>query len=65
MKMGKEILTFGDIEIKKKIFHWPKSLIFLNDADIERELISKKISSGEKKYLLVTYIMIIKLSHYT
>ena len=30
MKMGKEVLTFGDIEIEKKIYH-RKSPILLKD----------------------------------
>ena len=54
--MGKEILTFGDIEIEKKNFYCLKTPI----------LVSNKISLGEKTIntLLVTFIMIIKLSHY-
>ena len=50
--MDKEILTFRDIEIEKKI--------------TAKVLVSNKISFGEKTMntLLVTYIMIIKLSHY-
>ena len=46
--MGKEILTFGDIEIEKNNFHRHSSPIFLKDVDIEKVLVSKKISSGEK-----------------
>ena len=38
--MGKEILTLGNIEIK---------INFLGDADIEKVLISNKISFGKKK----------------
>ena len=69
IKLSKEILTFGDIEIEKHKFHCHKSPIFLKDVDIENVLISKKISSGEKNYkyfntLLVTCMMIIKLSQY-
>ena len=33
--MGKEILTFVDIEIEKKTYS-EKSLIFLKDVDIEK-----------------------------
>ena len=32
--MGKEILTFGDIEIDKNKFYLYKSPIFLKDVDI-------------------------------
>ena len=64
--MGKDILTFGDTEIERNKFYRHKSPIFLKDVDIEKVLVSNKISSDEKNYntLLVTCIMIIKLSHY-
>ena len=39
IKMGKEILTFGDIEIEKKLYHH-KTPIFLKDVNIEKVLIS-------------------------
>ena len=45
--MGKEILTFGDIEIEK-------TPIFLGDVGIEKVLVSNKIYFGEKncKYFI-------------
>ena len=46
--MGKEFLTFGDIEIEKKIHH--ESPIFLKDVDAKKVLVSSKISTGEKNY---------------
>ena len=49
LKMGKEILTFGNIEIKKNKFYRNKS-IFFKDEDIEKILVSNKISFGEKNY---------------
>ena len=57
--MGKEILMFGDIEIEKIYRH--ENPIFLKDADIEKVLVSKKISSVEKTINtpLVTCIRII------
>ena len=66
IKMGTEILTFGDIEIEKKIFYRYKSPVTLRDTDIEKVLVSNKISFGEKttSTLLVICIMIIKLSYY-
>ena len=48
--MGKEILTFGSIEIEQNIFYRPKTPIFLGDVDIEKVLASNKISFGEKNY---------------
>ena len=65
--MGKEILTFGDIELaKKKEFYYNTSPVPLKDIHIEKILVSKKISSGEKTInnLLVTCLMITKLNHY-
>ena len=63
--MCKEILTFGDIEIEKNKFYRHKNLfILLKDINIEKVLVSNKISFGEKKtinYLLVTCSM--KLIH--
>ena len=49
LKMGKEILTFGNIEIKKNKFYHNKS-IFFKDEDIEKILVSNKISFREKNY---------------
>ena len=48
--MGKEILAFGEIEIEKNKFCRHKGPTFLKDVDIEKVLLSNKISSGEKTY---------------
>ena len=48
--MVKEVLTFGDIEIKKYIYYRHKTPIFLKDVDFETVLVFQKISSGEKNY---------------
>ena len=53
-KIRKEILTFGDIEIEKNKFQCHKSPIFLEDVDIEKLLVSYKISSDEKSYKYFT-----------
>ena len=53
--------------LKFKIFFYHnKTPIFKKDVDIEKVLVSKKISFGEKptNTLLVTCIMIIKLRHF-
>ena len=48
--MGKKkTKTFGDTEIGKYKFYRHKSPAFLKDVDIEKILVSKKISSGKKK----------------
>ena len=44
--MGKEIVTFGDIEIEKnKFYHYKRYW-----EDIEKALVSNKIPFGEKNY---------------
>ena len=48
IKIVKEISTFWDIEIDKNKFYCYKIAIPLKDADVEKVLVSKKISFGEK-----------------
>ena len=47
--MGEKILTLLNIEIEKNKFYRHKT-IFCGDADIEKILVSNKISFGEKNY---------------
>ena len=54
--MGKEILTFGDIEMDKKKFYRNKIPISLKDADIKKVLVSNKISFGENSYKYIGYL---------
>ena len=42
IKMGKEILTFRNVEIKKYKFYSHKTPIFLGDVDIGKVLVSSK-----------------------
>ena len=46
--MGKEILTFGDIEFEKNKFYGNKIPVPLRNVDIEKVLVSNKISFGEQ-----------------
>ena len=47
--MGKEILTFGDIEIEKNKFYCFKiPPVHLRDINTEKVLVSNNISFGEK-----------------
>ena len=62
--MGKEIIRFGDIEIKRLNFHCNKNTIFQKDVDIDSILISNKISSGGKIYKHFIGCMDCKISHY-
>ena len=56
--MSKEILTFCNTEIEKNKFYRNKFPIFLKNADIEKVLLSNKVSFGEKnyKYFIVGYL---------
>ena len=55
--MGKEIITFRDIEVEKRKFNDFKNLIFKNDVNIENILVPSKIFSGEKHYkYLISYL---------
>ena len=48
--MGKEILTFGYIEIEKNKFYCNRTSIFLKDVDIDKVLVCNKISFDEKNH---------------
>ena len=63
--MVKKSYRLANLKLKKKIFTAIKAY-FLKHVDIEKVLVSNKISFGEKtrNTLLVTCIKIIKLSHY-
>ena len=52
--MGKEIFTCSDIEIVNNKFYRHESPISLMDVDIEKILVSNKISFGEKNYKYCT-----------
>ena len=52
--MCKAILTFGNIKVEKIKFYHHKTPIFWGDVDIEKVLVSKKISFGEKSYKYFT-----------
>ena len=49
-KNGQEVLRFSNIEIEKNKFYCHKSPVFKKDVDIEKVLVSNKISSSEKNY---------------
>ena len=63
--MDKETLTFGNIKIEKNKFYPHKAPTFFGEVDIEKVLVSKKISFGEKNYkCLIDYLYnIIKSNH--
>ena len=51
--MGKNVLTFCNTEIEKNKFFHHKTpfFFFFGDADIEKALVSNKISFAEKNYM--------------
>ena len=53
IKIEKENLTFSDIEIEKINFTTIRLLFFKKDVDIEKVLVSSKISSGKNSYKYV------------
>ena len=53
IKIEKENLTFSDIEIEKINFSTIRLLFFKKDVDIEKVLVSSKISSGKNSYKYV------------
>ena len=57
-KMTKKMPTFGDIVIEINKFYHHKTPICFRDVDIEKVLISYKISFGEKTIstLLIVYL---------
>ena len=46
IKMGKKVLTYGDAEIERNNFYRNKTLKFLKDVNVEKVLVSNKISFG-------------------
>ena len=51
--MNKEIFIFDDIVMDKCRFHYPKIPIWINNVDIDKIMISDKVSFGKlgnKKY---------------
>ena len=48
--MGKETITFDNIEIEKPNFYHYKTPIFYEDTGFKNILVPNKISSGENNY---------------
>ena len=46
--MGKEIITFRDIEVEKHKFHQCKNAILINNADISKIAASSSVSFARK-----------------
>ena len=52
-KMGKEIITFSNIEVEKHKFHQHKSPISIYDLNLDRIVVSNRVAFGKSgfKYL--------------
>ena len=50
IKMDKKVIKFGDSEIEKQKFHQHKSLILINNIDINKTVVFDKISFGKKGF---------------
>ena len=48
--MGKEIITFGNIEVEKHKFHQHQSPILIGEVDINKIIVSNKVSFGKKGF---------------
>ena len=46
--MGKEVLMSGETEIGENKFYCNKNPIYLKNVDIEKVIVSDKISCGER-----------------
>ena len=52
--MENKIIKFNDNEIKKYRFHQHKSLILMDNIDINKSVVSNKISFGKKNFKYFT-----------
>ena len=50
IKMGKKIIKFGNTEIEKQKFHQHKGLILISNIDINKLILSNKVSCGKKTF---------------
>ena len=49
-KMGKEIVTFGDIEVEKHKFHQHKKSVLIEDVNINKIIVPNKVLLGNKDF---------------
>ena len=49
-KTSKEIMMFGNIEVKKYKFHQYKSLMWINNKDISKIVVPSRVSFGKKDF---------------
>ena len=69
--MGKESITFGDIEVEKHQFNKHKKSILIHDVDISKIVVSGKFLFGKfignkdgKKKIRPSFVMLPKTSAY-
>ena len=49
-EMDKKVISFDDTKIEKCKFHKNKSLILINNIDINKIVVSNKVSSGKNSF---------------
>ena len=59
--MGNGMIKFGDVEVEKHKFHQRKNPISIYDVDIDKIVISKKVSFDKKSFILLITKMLEKL----
>ena len=64
IKMGKEVLTFDDIEAEKHRFHQHKSPISISDVNIHKLIVSHKVPFGKNGFEYFIVYKDGKLYHY-
>ena len=50
IKMGKEIVIFGNVGIEKQKLHRHKRPVLIVDVNILKTIVSKKVSFGKKGF---------------
>ena len=48
--MGKEIITFSNIEVEKHKFHQHKSPISIHDLNLDRIVVSNRVAFGKSGF---------------
>ena len=48
--MGKEIITFGDVEVENQKLYQHKSPISIYDLNVDRIVVSSKVSFGKNGF---------------
>ena len=50
--MGKKLIKFDDTEIKKYKFHQNKSSVSINDINVNKIVVSTKLTFGKQDFII-------------